>query len=375
MRPEDEEGIHAVFARAPMRLGTLELLYDRRPSFEKLLALQAPRWLTLVGGGRGEVKGFASFSWGTRYVDGVETSAVYAGDFRLCPDRALARTWRALYPELLRLFARSTEFGRTTWIYTAVLEQNLPALRSLVESREKNAFFYHPLARLAMVNSVPHLPRLSRLPRPWGRANPPMAGIRVVRGDALGEARLVRFLDEANRALFLGYPFASGEWTRRKENWPGYGAETFFVLLDPAGEPLACGLPWSPGRAKKLLVSQADPVSRFVFGAVGMLGTPVPRVGQPIETLYLSHLCFRPGLSEGEKPDLLRQLLDAVEKSGVSRGCHLVSYADPNGWREHPALRGSLGQVTRVGLFLVTPTPVHPRPEGLGPVGFEMGLV
>lgn len=352
-----------------MKVGSLELIYDRRPRFEALLELQAPRKLTLAAGGPADPRAFASLSWGPRYVDGNPVSALYVGDFRVLADRRLAKVWRGFYPELVNLIGTSAEFGPSPWVYTAVLEDNLPAQRSLVENRPGKRFHYHPLARLEMVNTIFRLPRFGR------KGSQLPLGVRLITGAELGEGRLVEFLDLVNRGMFLGYPFAASEWRRRTEQWPGYGAKDFLVLVDELDTPLACTLPWSPSRVKRMMVSRAGALSKLIYGAAASIGFQVPRVGKPIDTLYLSHLYFRPGLDEGLAPVVVSAFLDHVFDSGLAKNYQMVSYSDPSGWRSTSALSRFVSQVTPVRLFLVTTGSEHPRPGACGLVGFEMSLV
>ncbi len=357
-----------MLAETPMQVGGMDLLYERRPAFQRQLDFQAARHLTTVADVDGEIRGFGSYSWGPRLAGGRPTTAMYIGDFRVKRDRRVAVGWRACYPKLVKLFGTDREFGPSEWIYTGILRDNVAARRSLAENRPSNGFFYHPLADLAMVNTF------FRPLRPFAGH----ASGRLVRGDEIGEAKLRAFLAAANTPLFLGYDFGTGpgnEWDRRRATWPGYAAEKFFVWLGSSGEILACTLPWSPSEAKRMRVTRLGGAAALLFAAMRKLGLRAPRLGEPFSTLYLTHLTFLPGLGAETRARAIAAFVDAAFRLPNSADYSMVSYADPSGLRRLRPLRNPFTQVTGVGLFLVTLSaepPVLPPHEG---VAFEMALV
>jgi hypothetical protein len=367
-RPTDESKIHAMLAETPMKVGGMELVYDRQPAFQRLLDYQAPRHVTTVADVEGDIRGFGSYSWGRRLVDGRPTTAMYIGDFRVKTDRRVAVGWRSCYPNLLRIFGTDSEFGPSEWIYTGILRDNRTARKSLVENRNANGFFYHPFAELAMVNTF-FRPLRSRRNLTKGR---------LVSGSDVGERRLREFLVAANAPLFLGYDFSEApgnEWDRRKATWPGFHPDRFWVWLDADDKIASCALPWSPGEAKRMRVNRLGKVATLVFRAMAALGLRAPKLGAPFSTLYLTHHVFRPDLPIHARATATSAFVDAAFRLPEISKYHMVSYADGSGLRHEPALRNLATQVTEVGLFLVTTDsspPAIPRHEG---VAFEMALV
>ena len=109
--PEDEPEILSSLASSPMHVGGMELVYEREPSFNELLRIQAPEQMTVVAVEQNEIRGFASFSTGERLIDGKPVRASYAGDMRV-------RTSRILGASLATLLRRSFEFvGKRLRLY------------------------------------------------------------------------------------------------------------------------------------------------------------------------------------------------------------------------------------------------------------------
>lgn len=367
-RPSDEESIHAMLSETPMHVGSMELIYDRRPLFRGQLDYQAAHHITTVADVGGEIRGFGSYSWGKRLVGGRTTHAMYIGDFRVKRDRRVAVGWRACYPNLLKIFGTDPEFGPCEWIYTGILSDNIAARRSLTENRASNGFYYHPVADFAMVNTF------FRPVHPFRK----YTDARLVRGNEVGESKLREFLDQANRALFLGYDFGPGpenEWDRRRNAWPGFTADRFFVWLDPNGNILACTLPWSPSEAKRMRVNRLGRGAGLFFRLMSGLGFRAPKLGKPFKTLYLTHLVFRPGLDRNIQAKAIAAFIEEAFRLPDIGEYHMVSYGDPSGLRHLIPLRNPLTQVTGVELFLVTLSaapPILPPHDG---VAFEMALV
>lgn len=363
-RPGDEEGIHRIFEETPMRVGGMELVYERRPRVQTQLEYQANQFGIVVGDRDGEIRGVSSFSWGRRWVGEKMTSALYLGDFRVKLDRRIAAKWRSTYPRLLSEFQSNPTYGPSRWFVTGILKQNKAAQKSLVEKNQ--GFFYHRIAELMMVNLF-FRPKKSLSTK-----------IRIVTGVEVGEERLRGFLQETNRKRFLGYDFgfeAGNEWDRRIRVWPGFGVESFLVALSDRGEILSCTLPWAPTQAKRLRVNRLGGGMATVFRLLTIFGARTPQVGAPFKTLYLTHLVFARGTDRTVRAQVIAAFIDRVFREREKYDFHMLSYADSDQLRLLPPLRNPFTQNTPADVYLVTTENQRPEiPENDGIV-FEMALV
>lgn len=349
-------------AKSPMRIGGIELLYDRSPRFEALLKVQGGAFFTILapkqGGG---LHGFFSMSVFPRIVDGKIENIGYLSDFRTDGSRVAAKIWRSLYAEILAVVSADAKYGKPKYFLTAILKNNQMAIQNIAVSgakAKKFGFRYHLLQEQSMVNvymSLPWRPLATRAQ--WATRDM--------------ETKLRAFLDACEREKHLGYSFvggASDAWQFRKATWPHFEIEKFLVILKN-DKIIACALPWSPSFAKRMLVTKISWAVKSLLFLGRLVGVRLPKLGESIETIYLTHLGIQPG---EDKNRIISELLGAAKE--MYPRAHMISFAAQPGAAKE--MKGFILQEVPVNLYAVTTN------EDLAPscpagqdVSFEMGLV
>lgn len=309
--------------------GGLVVNYKREPDYFSFLALQGDDAVVyLQEDDAGALKGLGSFVYRDGWWQGEATRVGYVGDLRIAPYRLGQVQWRKLYAAHL---AAAAAHGVSAH-FTAILDDNVAARRALVdEASTKNGYAYDVLFHYRMVNV------LARVPGVPGRRLPPAKALVVRRaegGNDGSDARSVReFLASVHERLPFGEMFARGAWEFRAERWPRFEASRFLVATSPAGEIVACCLPWSPRGAKSVVLERSPFALKAARLALNALGArpPLPAEGEPLEFLYLTHLAFAPALGVEERAACLERFIDAARAEARALGCHIVSFHDPEG--------------------------------------------
>lgn len=371
--------------------------YRRAPNYFSFLELQGDTHIVYLQEDESKaLKGIGSFVYRDGYWNGELTRVGYVGDLRIAAYRLGQVQWRKLYAEHLA-FTRQQGVAAH---FTAILDDNIAAKRSLVdEASAKNGYAYDELYRYQMVNvlgRVPFVPR-RRLPKAveWRLFRMEQAHA-VGSGRSLSVQELQAFLATLHEGLPFGYAFSDrhgagskgSAWGFRVARWPGFQASRFVVVTSPAGEIVACCLPWAPRGAKSVILERSPWALKMARQALNALGTkpPLPADGGRLEFLYLTHLTFSPKLSLEERAWCLEGFLDFAQQDAKEQGCHLVSFADPRGANALVPLLGVRGggglvlQTVPVTLYSVRERaqPVF-RASALGVqesgVGFELALI
>lgn len=369
-KPSDETQLHQMLDTYPMNTAGMKIIYDRRPQFTELLRYQADSFKTLVAEMGENIIGFVSFSWGKRLLKGVPIHAVYIGDFRIKLHRKASVRWRNFYPELIKSFMTDQQYGPARLIHTAILKENVAALHSLVKKKKNQAFYYHFLKQLTMVNVVAQIPTFL-----LRKTNLLSKGL--VPSEKILESELRSFLVEANEKLYLGYDFSyapGNEWDRRKRRWPDYSHENFLLIKDQ-GKIIASCLPWSPTHGKRLLVTKLNFSMKLLCGMLNFWGTKVPLAHQPIDILYLTHLHFDSRLNRQSRAECIATFLEALHSNGMRANYHMVSFADGDELRKERALKKFVTQETEVEIYAVSTNSEPEVIEGSADMNFEMALV
>ena len=120
---KDNQDIVNFMDLTPMRISGIELLYDRRPSFQKLLRCQSSTYMTIIAWLNKKTAGLFSLSSQKKWINGKKVSCGYIGDFRTDGSKEVAKFWRKNYGELLKVISSDIELGRPQYYLTAILKK------------------------------------------------------------------------------------------------------------------------------------------------------------------------------------------------------------------------------------------------------------
>jgi hypothetical protein len=356
-----QEDVFRMLEEHAMNVAGIHLTYERRPEFNKLLQLQGPAAVSILGTEKEKITGIFSISIAYKYIRGQKKWAAYIGDFRTNGTRRAASLWRKVYAEILKSLPLTDRLLKPEYFLTAILADNQTAIHNLAEPKKDLGFYYHFLRSVDMVNIFGRYPLSIRAKAHSARF-----------ATSQEEERIRVFLDESERRKAFGAVFdtsTNSEWLRRKKTWPGFKIENFVVVEDPSKNIQAISLPWSPSLAKRMRVTQAPWALRSLFKVLKVLGYNMPKVGESIETCYLTHL----NIAENTNASVVVEaMISFLAAEGFFRKNHMLSFA--NWWGI--SLPAYITQQIPVNLYAVTTRKDQNLSElKTSEIGFEMGLV
>lgn len=354
-----QDAIEKLFAKQPVRLSGLDLLYDRSPDFFSLLKARGEASAVIAAklGTSEELWGLGSMSIREGYFDNAPARVAYLGDLRMLLSRNTARVWRQLYSQLL--VDVSKELGVRGFL-TAIVGDNKMALRSLV-TRRNSEFVYEPLGRLRLLGILGRWALLSN-----GRKR--LEAHRISIGDE-AEAEFARFYGERSPRMRHGWRVT-----------PDAGLA--IVIRNRHGETKIAARLVSPDAMKRMRIQSVDWKTRAIFEGLRITGLRPPTAGTSLSTTYLSWLSFGPKMTAAEKRHALIEMIDVclefppIQELGIMNTMLLVPDTIGLSLRE---LGGRFHYSTPVELFEVRPesttSPRDLRTHVLHDVGFEMSLI
>ncbi|MBK9323771.1 MAG: hypothetical protein IPM97_12650 [Bdellovibrionaceae bacterium] len=355
----DNEDLLAFMEKSSMRVGGIELLYDRAPNFSRLLRCQGSQYLTFVARNKQKkILGFFSISTTQKWVYGRKVVCGYIGDFRTDNSRQSALLWRRSYARILGAVQNEKSLGAPSYFLTAILKNNLEAVRSLATSKRDFGFQYNFLQDVEMVNVYGFLPLVKK----------PQLNVEQAKPEDL--LALKKFLNQNEKNKMFGSIFDDSEadaWAYREKTWNDFSVDQFLLIRNKEREIVACTLPWDPGGAKRMKVLRAPWVLRAVFRGLAFCRFNTPKVGESLRTTYLTHLNIAEGI---KKDEVIRAFLAWVFQT--HRSVHMVSFSDDTGFSK--GMRSCISQRIPVALYAVTLGGDASFTAPLN-VGFEMGLV
>lgn len=354
--PEDEQKVQDLMSTAPMKVGGLELVYDRSPEFQRLLQYQGAEYLTVLGKSpKGELMGLFSLSFTKKWVSGIPRRCGYIGDFRVAPSRQAAVAWRKSYPEILKRLQQESD--DPVYFLTAILKKNAEAQRALVNPKKDLGFYYRQIQDLDMVNVYARLPL------------PKKSGYKVFRATPDDETSLREFLHQNEKNKDFGSLFDKGPddaWSFRSLHWPDFKIQNFLVLKDQNGKIVACTMPWNPSKAKRMTIRRAPRSLRMFFSVLRAFGLRLPSVGESLSTYYLTHFCTSSEINLKEtRSAFLHWCFEHIKDATM------FSYAAASSCDQLPT--GFIQQ--KVGVLLYTVSTQPDAQPFKSEIGFEMGLV
>lgn len=356
---EDNQKVLKLMEQSPMRLGFIDLLYDRTPDFQALLQAQGPNYLSLLSTAETkEVTGCFSISTAVKYIDGKKKTCAYIGDFRTNGSRKVAMLWRKEYQRILNIFKNEAWLNKPEFFLTAVLKKNQEAVRNLTGGKKDFGFYYHLLCEKNMVNIFGRWPF------------PSSSDYDVQMISSQDFTSLKHFLDSSERQKQFGNVFDGSEddvLLFRQKNWPDMRLENFLLIKDVDGKIVASCLPWNPRKAKRMSVSRIDIAGEFLIKFLRKFRFHLPLKNQSLETVYMTHLCIDKSHNPAE---IISSFLNKLLK--LYPAAHMISFADDFG--VFSELDDYIKQTTSVLLYQVS-ADKHPTVDNKHPISFEMGLV
>lgn len=355
---KDNKDILDLLEKSPMKVGDIELVYERSPDFTALLKCQSSRHETLVARGKHkEVLGFFSLSFSKKWFFGQRLNGAYIGDFRTNGSRQAAVLWRKVYAQLLQKFKWDSRF-KVDYFVTGILKKNKEAIKNLVGLKKDHGFYYEFLKELNMVNV-------------YGRIFPRRKKSTAIKATQSDKEALIEFLRLQEQKKFFGADFSGeeeSEWQYRSETWPGFSVTQFLLIKDQQGQIKACTLPWDPTPVKRMRVKRAPAWLAGTFSALNFLGFHFPTVGSDLRTVYLTHLNSDETL---DRSRVVQEFINFVFET--DHDLTMVSFSEDT--EKKVNLHHYFYQKVPVLLYRVRLHGDIPLQDKVNEVGFEMGLV
>jgi hypothetical protein len=314
-----------------MATPALDISYQRGPDFFRLLRYNGPNQITLIFHDKaGDIAGTGTAIFRPGYIGGKPTTVGYLGDLRMGHDRRTLIQWRKIIEDMVNYSPSLAETGFCRHFCTAVLQENSKAQAALVRNR-RGGFSYKELAQYNITYVLAKSPSPARLMNSLLRQPAYSIGSPDI-------SDLMDFLDEQQRCREYGLQIKSHELAYRFRHWELLSQDDFLAVFDHTGRIIATTAPWSPHHAKTMTIERM-PLSLKAIRRIGNSFRrglrPLPREGETVDTLYLTHLEISADLDPADRKRAFRTLLDAIFdkylKTPGSRW-HMIGFADFCDW-------------------------------------------
>jgi hypothetical protein len=321
--PEDGKEILNFFREITMDMKSFKVRFDRGNDFFEFCNEQGKKtFVFVIKDESKKITGTGSIALIDHYLNGKKETCAYLGDLRISPkaNPKIRIHWKKFYGELISNFEIIEEFKGVKFLYTAILDENQNALRSLLKNNEQ--FLYHELSTYQAVNVF--------IKKPFANIS------KELKVTHLNENDLLSFLSQVSKlnGFQPAYDLTNdNELTRRKTAWEGFAFSDFLSVKNPEGKIIASTLP-RIFKSKKLVVEDMNTAFQLLSKILPVVGIPKINDGEPINILYLTHLTFHPDSTSIEKTEALSVILNhlLVNRKKNQNKFHFISYFDFPQW-------------------------------------------
>ena len=319
----ENQDILDFFKSMTMDTPSLSLRYERGEDFFSYFNDQCERaYVFTMKNEDGSIKGLGSIALIRHFINGESELCAYLGDLRISPKLSakIRVKWKKCYGDIISQFHELEEFKDVRYLYSAILDDNFAAMKSLLKNNER--IIYHPLTSYETISIYGNNPLMLTNPRGLKIANSNFEDIR-------------HLLQSELTTDGLHYDFSNGEQNeldRRLETWKGLDKDSFMSVTRSNGEVVATCAPWMSD-TKKLIVTKIGSFYRMLGSLLfPLFGIPKLTPGKEVKMLYLTHLHFKRDLSKEERRAALVLMIRKILKHRRAE-FHLISFFSYPCWQ------------------------------------------
>ncbi len=294
---EDNLAILNFFNSITMDTNTLSLRYDRGVDFFNFSREQSNRnYNFVIEDDDNKIKGTGTIALIDHLYNGKKETFAYLGDLRISPtlNAKIRIRWKKCYSDLIKCFKEIDEFKSVAFLYTAILEDNQAAMRSLLKNNDD--LIYHELSSYNAYNIY--------LKKPFS----PISNAYYVKKISRKEYKefvikdkdigLMNYIDHENY----------DELDRRLDTWNNVSEDEILAVFNSKNEIVLATIPWIC-KSKKLIIEKMSPIMTMLTKLLPLLKIPSFHVGSPVNVLYLTHLHFNFKSSSDDRTQALNTVL------------------------------------------------------------------
>lgn len=327
-KASDNEEILDFFKTITMDTESFSLRYDRGSDFFAFSKEQSDKYfIVLMRDEKNVIRGCANIALIPHMMNGKNETCAYLGDLRISPlfPAKIRLLWKKCYSDMIENFHKIDEFENVKYLYTAILDENKNAMRSLLKN---DKFIYHPLTPYETFNVVRPLP-FSWLTNLSYETTP------------ISISEAFAFITKNNSGI--GLANHSAELERRVNTWKNFSNQPFIAIKNKTNDEIvAVVAPWEC-TTKKLVIEKMNFKQKVLAFAMRFLNIPKMEEKEAIKTLYLTHLTFKENFEE--KDEAINALLFNLFKK--HKAFHTISFFTFPEWK------------LKTVPFIKTKTPAH----------------
>lgn len=370
---EDNQGILDFFKSMKMETKSYSLRYDRGNDYFQFAYDQSQNpFVFLMRNDEGQILGTAAIAVIPHIINGKRELTGYLGDLRISPllNAKIRLTWKKCYRDLIVHFKEIEEFKGIKYLYSAILDENQNAMRSLLKNNDD--LIYEELTNYETYNFFLKKPsfssKLSTLERQFSISTTSSEELRAFYDTFKS---LPGMQDDYGKKNSID---SQDELDRRLSTWENFSIDSFKVVRNKEQKIIAAFAPWIP-QSKKLVVESIDKKLAFIGALLPLFGVPAIKVKKDLTVLYLTHLKFEIGISNKERQDVLDFITQHYLKS-PKRNFHLISFFTFPHWKYENQY--FLGEKTKGRFYQVMSKKEFDEKQFLplhnNPPAFEIGI-